>query len=85
MDWTLIKTKEGNTFAKNASDWLFWHERVPTKLRRLVADGYRIVVFTNQGGVHSGKTNIAELKVKFKAIQEKLGKPMTFMAATGSW
>lgn len=22
MDWTIIKTKEGNTFAKNKDDWL---------------------------------------------------------------
>ena len=58
MDWTLIKTKMGNKFAKNAHDWELWHEKVATKLRRLVADGFRIVVFTNQGGVATGKRTV---------------------------
>lgn len=47
MDWTLIKTRSGGTFARNVSDWLLWHDKVATKLRRLVADGFRVVVFTN--------------------------------------
>ena len=58
MDWTLIKTKTGRTFPNNEHDWQMWHDKVPSKLRRLVADGFRIVVFTNQGGVASGKRTV---------------------------
>ena len=47
MDWTLIKSKSGRTFQCDEHDWQWWHERVPSKLRRLVTDGFRVVIFTN--------------------------------------
>ena len=58
MDWTLIQTKSGNTHANNANDWDWWHPSVLPKLRKLVNEGFKIVVFTNQGGVASGKSSI---------------------------
>jgi histidinol phosphatase-like enzyme len=51
-------------------------------LKQLVEEGYRIVVFTNQGGVSEGHTKIDHLKKKFNAISEKAGVPMLFMGAT---
>ena len=62
MDWTLIKTKSGKNFATNANDWTWWDDKVLPKLKKLVTDGYRIVVFTNQGGVSVGKTSIQSVK-----------------------
>ena len=41
MDYTLIKTKS------ESLDWDILNNRVPTKLRRLHTNGFRIVVFTN--------------------------------------
>ena len=38
------------------------------KLEALVAEGFRLVVFTNQGGVESGKTTVLELEKKFELI-----------------
>jgi bifunctional polynucleotide phosphatase/kinase len=32
MDWTLIRTKSGSTFAKGAWDWAFWNDKVQAKL-----------------------------------------------------
>lgn len=52
------------------------------KLEALVAEGFRIVVFTNQGGVESGKTNVLELEKKFELIQKHMALPMVFLAAT---
>mmetsp|Transcript_23247 Transcript_23247/g.28829 ORF Transcript_23247/g.28829 Transcript_23247/m.28829 type:complete len:171 (-) Transcript_23247:648-1160(-) len=83
MDYTLIKTKSGKTFAQSCFDWDILYDRVPSKLRRLAADGFRIVVFTNQGGVSIGKRTVGDLRTQFSAIQKKLGVPMTFLAATG--
>ena len=51
LDDTLIATKSGNTFARNPEDWKWWHAGVPSRLRQLDADGFAIVVVTNQGGV----------------------------------
>lgn len=33
MDSTLIETKSKAKFAKNAEDWVFWADSVPTKLK----------------------------------------------------
>lgn len=54
MDCTLINTKSGAKFAKNAGDWVYWDEKVPAKLRELYNDGYKIVIFTNQKGISTG-------------------------------
>ena len=47
MDWTLIKTKSGKTFAQSAHDWQFLYECTAEKLRKLNEDSYQVVVFTN--------------------------------------
>jgi bifunctional polynucleotide phosphatase/kinase len=33
MDDTLIKVKSGAKFPKDSTDWLFWDESVPKKLK----------------------------------------------------
>ena len=76
MDWTLIKTHAND-------EWEILYAQVPPKLRRLHTDGFRIVVFTNQGGVASGKRSITQLKTLLSELQVRLGIPMTFLAATG--
>lgn len=80
----MIQTKSGKQFASSSSDWRFWHDDavVPNKLRELDAKGFRIVVFTNQGGVEAGHTSVKELQTKFTAIANKLDLPIVFLAAT---
>lgn len=38
QDSTLIQTISGNIFSKDASDWRWWHPRVPIVLKKLHAD-----------------------------------------------
>ncbi|CAL5867677.1 uncharacterized protein PFLUO_LOCUS1896 [Penicillium psychrofluorescens] len=40
LDSTLITTKSGNTFAKSATDWKWWHASVPNRLKELNSQGY---------------------------------------------
>lgn len=47
MDDTLIKVKSGAKFAKNATDWLFWNDKVVPTVQKYVNDGYSVVIFTN--------------------------------------
>jgi len=68
MDWTLIRTKSGKTFAKNAFDWDFLYPEVLQKLRNLADDHFSLVVFTNQAGVQSGFVKVSDLEMKFRAI-----------------
>lgn len=63
IDGTIIKTKSGNVFPKNSNDWQIAFTEVPQKLKQLLADDYKIVFFTNQAGISSGKTIESEWKV----------------------
>jgi len=53
-------------------------------LRGLVKEGYRVVVFTNQGGVEQGHIKVTDLKAKFGQIAEKLDISILFLGATAT-
>ena len=48
QDGTLIQVKSGKKFPANADDWKLWANNVPKKLQEAHADGYAIVLFSNQ-------------------------------------
>eukprot|EP00026_Physarum_polycephalum_P017998 Phypoly_transcript_19419.p1 GENE.Phypoly_transcript_19419~~Phypoly_transcript_19419.p1 ORF type:complete len:219 (+),score=56.44 Phypoly_transcript_19419:2-658(+) len=86
LDDTLIKTKSGAKFAKNRQDWEWWDPSVPAKLQNLHSDGYKIVIFTNQGGIAGRKKDPAladQLKGKLQDITKKLGIVVHVYMATG--
>ena len=84
MDSTLILTKSGRTFAKDASDWIWWHESVPKTLKDAYKDDYKIVIISNQAGVTTGKTTTNTLRNKFIQLNKSLGIPFQFFCATTS-
>ena len=52
LDDTLQKTKSGRPgYLATVGDFIFWSDEVRPKLRALHARGYKIIIFTNQGGV----------------------------------
>jgi bifunctional polynucleotide phosphatase/kinase len=83
LDGTLIATKSGATFPKNKDDWKLWHESVPQKLKEFITQGFRVVIFTNQGGVGSGKVKPQDFIAKITAIREALQVPLLVLASTG--
>eukprot|EP01106_Pelomyxa_sp_JSP_P013719 TRINITY_DN418_c0_g4_i1.p1 TRINITY_DN418_c0_g4~~TRINITY_DN418_c0_g4_i1.p1 ORF type:complete len:356 (-),score=81.29 TRINITY_DN418_c0_g4_i1:44-1111(-) len=83
MDDTIITTKSGKVFPTGRSDWVWFHEDVPKKLKELSSQGTKIVIFTNQSGINgrsgydstkeaaiTGKIEdlCAEIKVPIQAI-----------------
>lgn len=83
MDNTLIKTVSGNVFAKNIDDWQLNYEKIPKKLKSLYDNGFKIVVFTNQGGITTGQQTVENIKKKITMIQQRLDVPCQFFVATG--
>lgn len=83
MDGTLIKTKSGLVFPKDCNDWQLLYPEVPKKLKQLYKDGYKIVIFTNQGGLGTGKVKIPDFKSKIKAVVQKLGVPIQVFVSMG--
>jgi bifunctional polynucleotide phosphatase/kinase len=83
LDSTVIKTKSGRVFPKTRDDWQLWCARVKPMIQKLYTEQqYSIVIFTNQMGVTSGKTTVADLRYKLSAISRALGVPLYVLAAT---
>ncbi|KAI1826921.1 DNA kinase/phosphatase Pnk1 [Xylaria intraflava] len=95
LDSTLIVTASGKKFGNDPADWKWWHASVPTRLRELYADGYRVIVVSNQAGLtlhpnpsakapaKSVKAKVADFKQKCAAVLAQLGLPTSVYAATG--
>lgn len=84
MDGTLIKTRSGLVFPKDYDDWQLMYPDVPAKLKELHNNGYKIVIFTNQASIGSGKLNVKCFKVKLRNIVQRIGVPIQMFIATGN-
>jgi len=83
LDDTLVSTKSGAKFAQNADDWQWWDAaKVPSKLRELAGEGYKLVVFTNQKGIAGGQTDAETFKGRVDRLQRALDLPLLVLAAT---
>ena len=76
LDWTVIRTRSGKTFPNSAEDWELWDAAVGPKLQEAHRQGAKVVFFTNQGGVESGKQTLTSLQSKLEAIIQALGIPV---------
>ncbi|XP_018496214.1 uncharacterized protein F21D5.5 [Galendromus occidentalis] len=84
MDGTIIKNRSGKKFPENYRDWMILYSgKIPEKLHELHRNGYRIVIFSNQRGLATGKQSKPDLKLKFTAIMKKIGVPMTMFLSYG--
>jgi len=83
MDGTLIRTASGRKFAKDAADWTLWNPSVPSVVQKYHQSGYRIVIFSNQGGILKNKTPLAVVQSKVQNIIKQLGVPVTAFLAAG--
>ena len=66
-----------------ASDWEWWDDVVPEKLRDLNKDGYRVVFFTNQAGIEKLKVKPEEIMKKVEDIIAELGIPVLVRKTQG--
>jgi bifunctional polynucleotide phosphatase/kinase len=76
MDGTIIQTKSGAKFAKGSDDWKFTYENVVSTIQSLHSSGYKSIIFSNQGGLTSGKTQLSDLQVKIQDITSQLNVPV---------
>lgn len=83
IDMTIIKTKSGKTFATGPDDWTWFDKCVPAKLKELNDTGYRVVFFTNQGGIEKKRAKFSDLRYKFENMITQLDIPVYVLIATG--
>lgn len=91
FDDTLITTKSGLKFARGEDDWKWWHPSVPSKLKQLHAEGYALVILSNQAAVNlksdpkmpnGGMRSLNNLRAKANAVFKALDLPVSLYAAT---
>jgi bifunctional polynucleotide phosphatase/kinase len=82
LDSTIITTKSGSKFPRSAGDWKLISPRILIKLQEVHACGMKVVVFTNQGGVATGRIDASFLHTRFEAIAAALAIPVAFYIAT---
>ncbi len=85
LDGTLIKNESGKIFPISADDWFFPHSF--NKLVEYSNKGYKLIVFTNQKGIHQGKGNLNfdDFKIRCHqiiSILESKGLNVVFMGST---
>lgn len=66
LDDTLIKTKSNKEFAVNETDWQLYDNILLVKLKKLIDEGYKLVIITNQLGISKGKVDINIWKKKIE-------------------
>lgn len=48
FDGTLVKPREARPFPADAEDWAWWRPNVPSVVQKYAADGWRVVIVTDQ-------------------------------------
>ncbi|KAK6749589.1 hypothetical protein RB195_001914 [Necator americanus] len=84
MDGTLVTTKSGKVFPVDNSDWRIIYDQVLPRVKKLYGEEeYKIVIFTNQKGIQTGKVDKNGFKQKMESIIRKLGVPAQAFVAIG--
>jgi D-glycero-D-manno-heptose 1,7-bisphosphate phosphatase len=73
-DGSIVITKSGATFRKDAADWKWLPGRVE-KIRELIGQGKRVVVCTNQGGVAYGYMKQEDILAELQKMCREVGIP----------
>ena len=82
IDGTIITTQSGRVFPKDEHDWRILYPEVPGKLKKLVEEGYKLVLVTNQAGIAKGKLTIEQFSGKVVSILARLGVTATVFVST---
>lgn len=83
LDGTLIQpTNPAAKFCETASDWKWVHPSVPSIIREWHATkGYKVVLFSNQKGVSTGKQDAATVCARALAVAKAIDVPMQIFLA----
>ena len=86
LDDTLQKTRSGRPgyMVTDLSDFVPWNPHVAPKLRALHECGYKIVIFSNQGGVKGAMDGKRAdvVRARLDAFAKEMGIPLQAMCAT---
>ncbi|XP_050524930.1 uncharacterized protein F21D5.5 isoform X2 [Daktulosphaira vitifoliae] len=84
MDGTIIATQSGKVYPVDFKDWKINFPEVTKTIRKLAEDGFKIVIFTNQGGIGKLKVDEKTFKTKIENITNVLKTPVQVFVSTHS-
>jgi bifunctional polynucleotide phosphatase/kinase len=84
LDNTLIRVKSGKKFPTSSTDWCWLYDNVPDKLRKLINDGWCVVIISNQKGLLNSATTKNSWQDKLNSIAEILKIPLKVFASFDS-
>ncbi|KAK9802663.1 hypothetical protein WJX73_002423 [Symbiochloris irregularis] len=86
LDDTLVKLKSSSNWPVDANDFKLFNKRVPAKLKEILDEGYKIVIFSNQGSIKQALEGKASEKARGRAdnIMAELGIPAHVFYATAN-
>jgi len=84
LDGTIIVTQSGKVFPIDTNDWKIGSPEVTKTIRTLSNDGYKIVIFTNQGGIGKNIVGNGLFKKKIENILHVIRTPIQVFVATHS-
>jgi len=76
LDSTLVEPKSGAKWPKGRKDWKWWSPSIPKRLKEAYNDGYKVVIFTNQGGIEKKKQKLDHITGKIEDICQALDFPI---------
>lgn len=83
IDGTIIKTKSGARFPKDADDWTWYLGDIKAKLSKLIEQDFKLVFFTNQGGLGNDVFKMRDFKKKIENIVGSLNLPVQVYISPG--
>lgn len=75
LDWTLIRPIKGKIHPLDINDWQFLYQDKNNIIKDKLEEGYKLVIFTNQGGLltkKGGKMGVEDFKKRWIHILEQL-------------
>ena len=80
LDNTIINTQSNNKFPINSKDWVLFSDNIPTKCKKLLKEGFCVIIISNQAGMSKGKTDQGEWIKKINDVQKYIGVPLKIYA-----
>lgn len=82
LDGTIIGTTSGGVFPKHRDDWKILYPEILGRLKEMHEKKHKIIFFTNQAGLSSGKQDANDFKRKIENIVKKLLLPIQVFIST---
>ncbi|CAG2104944.1 unnamed protein product, partial [Medioppia subpectinata] len=81
FDETIVTPKSGGKFAISSDDWKLIDKLLPQKIEKLIENGFRFVVISNQLPISQGRFKLEDIQHRFESALTAIGVPCLVMIA----